>query len=75
MCIPLDPTTGKQIYIFTFNIARIENQKNLSLENALAFWDLLLGQKFKHMELWKEFLTVFCCLQLQASLIKIAFSL
>lgn len=54
----LDPITGKQIYLFTFNIARLENQKNLGLETAIAFWDLLMSERFEHMDLWKQFLVV-----------------
>ncbi|KAJ3272889.1 DCN1-like protein 1 [Terramyces sp. JEL0728] len=49
-------TTGKQIYLFTFNFGKNEGQKNLSYETAIAFWSLLIGEKFKHMDAWLEFL-------------------
>ncbi|KAJ3302556.1 hypothetical protein HDV03_004872 [Kappamyces sp. JEL0829] len=51
-----DPVKGKQIYQFTFNFAKVENQKSLALETAIAFWDLLLADRFPHLELWKDFL-------------------
>lgn len=54
--IDLDPTTAKQIYLFTFNFAKIENQKNLSLETAIAFWDLLMAERFEYLDEWKKFL-------------------
>ncbi|KAI8926435.1 Cullin binding-domain-containing protein [Entophlyctis helioformis] len=51
-----DPQTAKRIYLFAFNFAKSSNQKSLPLESAIAFWDLLLGNKFKHLDLWKTFL-------------------
>jgi DCN1-like protein 1/2 len=51
-----DPKKAKQIYQFTFNFAKVENQKNLALETAIAFWDLLMADRFSDLELWKEFL-------------------
>ena len=53
-----DPVKGKQIYHFTFIIAKQENQKSLALEVAIAFWDLLMADRFPHLDLWKEYLTV-----------------
>jgi DCN1-like protein 1/2 len=34
----------------------VENQKSLSLETAIAFWDLLMTGRFKYLEEWKSFL-------------------
>jgi DCN1-like protein 1/2 len=48
--------TRKQIYQFTFQFARQENQKSLPLETAIAFWELLIAD-FKYFDLWKTFLT------------------
>ncbi|XJO72905.1 hypothetical protein BDV3_003966 [Batrachochytrium dendrobatidis] len=31
-------------------------QKGLGLESALAFWDLLLKDRYTHLNMWKEFL-------------------
>ncbi|UZJ51562.1 hypothetical protein CBS101457_000882 [Exobasidium rhododendri] len=57
-----------RVYEFTYTFAREEGQKSLSLDSALAFWDLLMpssptyGDGPDHfsprqLELWKEFLT------------------
>nr|KAJ3399664.1 DCN1-like protein 1 [Polyrhizophydium stewartii] len=51
-----DPDSAKKIYLFTFNFAKQSNQKTLSLESAIAFWDLLLAGKYTHLDLWKQFL-------------------
>ncbi|CDR87848.1 related to DCN1-scaffold-type E3 ligase [Sporisorium scitamineum] len=60
-----------KVYEYTYGFARREGQKSLALENALAFWDLVLpasptfdrdgdgGGKFtqQQLNLWKQFLT------------------
>ncbi|KAJ3278624.1 DCN1-like protein 2 [Borealophlyctis nickersoniae] len=51
-----DDSTFKPVYMFTFNFARQENQKSLALETAIAFWQLLLTDRFKHLDMWIEFL-------------------
>ncbi|KAI8898158.1 potentiating neddylation domain-containing protein [Globomyces pollinis-pini] len=52
-----DDAKAKLIYLFTFQFARLENQRALGFETAIAFWDLLLVGRFKYLELWKKFLT------------------
>ncbi|CBQ70655.1 conserved hypothetical protein [Sporisorium reilianum SRZ2] len=60
----------EKVYEYTYGFARREGQKSLALENALAFWDLVLpasptfdsdgnGGKFtqQQLDLWKQFLT------------------
>ncbi|TPX63594.1 hypothetical protein SpCBS45565_g06493 [Spizellomyces sp. 'palustris'] len=51
-----DPSKFRDVYNYTFNFARAENQKSLGLDTAIAFWELLLKDKFKHLDLWVEFL-------------------
>ncbi|KAI8826426.1 dcun1d1 protein [Chytriomyces cf. hyalinus JEL632] len=51
-----DAIKFKDIYLFTFNFARQENQKGLALETATAFWQLLLAGRYEHIDLWLEFL-------------------
>lgn len=60
----------EKVYEYTYAFARREGQKSLALENALAFWDLILpaSPTFQRegsqgtftraqLELWKKFLT------------------
>jgi DCN1-like protein 1/2 len=60
----------EKVYEYTYGFARREGQKSLALENALAFWDLILpasptfqregsdGSFTQHQfELWKRFLS------------------
>ncbi|KAJ3071692.1 DCN1-like protein 2 [Podochytrium sp. JEL0797] len=51
-----DPATFKEIYLFTFNFARGENQKSLAKDTAIAFWQLLFADKYKYIDKWLEFL-------------------
>ncbi|KND01302.1 uncharacterized protein SPPG_03111 [Spizellomyces punctatus DAOM BR117] len=51
-----DPSKFRDVYNYTFSFARAENQKSLGLDTAIAFWELLLKDKFKHLDLWVEFL-------------------
>ncbi|KAI8613575.1 Cullin binding-domain-containing protein [Chytriomyces sp. MP71] len=51
-----DPITFRDIYNFTFNFARQDNQKSLALETAVAFWQLLFMDRYTHIALWLEFL-------------------
>lgn len=50
--------TFKEIYLFSFNFAKPPNQKSLPLETAIAFWELLLNGKYKHLDLWTTYLQV-----------------
>ncbi len=60
----------EKVYEYTYGFARTEGQKSLALDNALAFWDLVLPASptfardggegtFTHgqLELWKRFLS------------------
>ncbi|KAJ3189641.1 DCN1-like protein 1 [Irineochytrium annulatum] len=52
-----DPVKFKDIYQYTFNFARQESQRSLLLDTAVAFWQLLLEGRFKHLDLWVEYVT------------------
>lgn len=47
----------KDLYQFTFNYAKNPNHKSLDLEPAIAYWNILLRNRFKFLDLWIEFLT------------------
>lgn len=47
----------KDLYQFTFNYAKNSQQKSLDLELAIAYWNILLRNRFKFLDLWVEFLT------------------
>ncbi|PFH62279.1 hypothetical protein XA68_14274 [Ophiocordyceps unilateralis] len=59
-----DPAFFKRIYRYTFVVGRDQDQKALSLENALVYWSMLFAppgrawktKKHDWLELWKEFL-------------------
>ncbi|KAG7249518.1 hypothetical protein CRUP_022654 [Coryphaenoides rupestris] len=44
------------MYQFTFNFAKNPGQKGLELEMAVAYWNLLLTERFKFLDLWNRFL-------------------
>jgi len=46
----------KDLYRFTFNYAKNLLQKSLDLELAIAYWNILLRNRFKFLDLWVEFL-------------------
>lgn len=46
----------KDLYQFTFNYAKNVQQKSLDLELAIAYWNILLKERFKFLEMWVEFL-------------------
>lgn len=47
----------RDLYQFTFNYAKSHLQKSLDLEPAIAYWNILLRNRFKFLDLWIEFLT------------------
>lgn len=47
----------KDLYQFTFSYAKNSLQKSLDLELAIAYWNILLKDTFKFIDLWIEFLT------------------
>jgi DCN1-like protein 1/2 len=48
----------KDFYQFTFNFAKNPNQKSLDLEDAIAYWKMIMSDRFKYLDLWIAFLTV-----------------
>ena len=46
----------KDLYLFTFNYAKNPLQKSLDLEIAIAYWNILLKNRFKFLDLWIEYL-------------------
>lgn len=46
----------KDLYNFTFNYAKNEGQKGLDLDVAIAYWRIVLADKFRFLELWCKFL-------------------
>ena len=52
----IDPIRFKAFYSFAFDISRMDGQKVLDLQTALTLWRLIITDKFKHLDLWCEFL-------------------
>jgi hypothetical protein len=48
----------KDLYQFTFNFAKSSSQKSLDLEDAVAYWKMILADRFKYLDLWIQFLQV-----------------
>jgi DCN1-like protein 1/2 len=48
----------KDFYHFTFNYAKESGQKGLDLDMAIAYWNIVLKDRFKFLDLWCKFLTV-----------------
>lgn len=48
----------KDLYQFTFNFAKSPNQKSLDLEDAIAYWKMILTDRFKNLDTWIVFLQV-----------------
>lgn len=48
----------RNFYHFTFNYAKDPGQKGLDLEMAIAYWNIVLKDRFKFLDLWVKFLTV-----------------
>ncbi|XP_014901371.1 DCN1-like protein 2b isoform X1 [Poecilia latipinna] len=46
----------KDFYQFTFSFAKNPGQKGLELEMAVAYWNLVLTDRFKFLDLWIRFL-------------------
>ena len=53
-----DPWSFKKMYTFChkFAVDPDVHKRNLPLDTAIAYWNLLLSEKFHHLELWIEFL-------------------
>lgn len=52
-----NPSSFKDMYQFTFNYAKNQQQKSLDLDLAIAYWNILLRKRFKFLDLWVKFLT------------------
>ena len=48
----------KDFYQYTFNYAKESGQKGLDLDMAIAYWNIVLKDRFKFLDLWCKFLTV-----------------
>lgn len=63
--LSLDPNLFKKVYKYTFVLGRENDQKALTLENALVYWDILfsnpgvlwVSKNHNWLDLWKEFLS------------------
>lgn len=53
-----DVNKFKDLYQFTFNFAKLSSQKSLDLEDAIAYWKMILADRFKYLDLWIQFLQV-----------------
>ncbi|XP_044726666.1 DCN1-like protein 1 [Chrysoperla carnea] len=51
-----EPFKFKEFYHFTFNYAKNPGQKGLELDMALAYWNIVLKDRFKFLDLWCTFL-------------------
>ncbi|XP_039263752.1 DCN1-like protein 1 [Styela clava] len=52
-----DKAKFKSLYQYTFNFAKNPEQKGLDLDMAIAYWNILLGDRFKYLDLWCQYLT------------------
>ncbi|ALC44713.1 CG7427, partial [Drosophila busckii] len=46
----------KDFYHFTFNYAKDPGQKGIDLEMAIAYWSIVLSDRFKFLDIWCKFL-------------------
>lgn len=53
----------KDFYHYTFNYAKETGQKGLDLDMAIAYWNIVLKDRFKFLDLWCKFLTVSASMQ------------
>ncbi|KAF7997882.1 hypothetical protein HCN44_009280 [Aphidius gifuensis] len=51
-----DTQKFRDFYHFTFNYAKNPGQKGLDLDMAIAYWNIVLSDKFKFLQLWCQFL-------------------
>jgi len=49
-------STYKELYNYTYDLGKMENQKNVSLDMAIELWNVVLSNKFKDSEIWFNFL-------------------
>jgi DCN1-like protein 1/2 len=48
----------KDFYLFTFQYGKNEGQKSLEVDIALAYWEIVLKNRFTHLDLWLQFVRV-----------------
>lgn len=53
-----DAVKFKELYQFTFSYAKNPGQKGLDLEMAVAYWRIVLADRFPYLEMWCSFLVV-----------------
>jgi DCN1-like protein 1/2 len=53
-----DTNKFKDLYQYTFNFAKTPTQKSLDLEDAIAYWKMILSDRFKNLDTWIKFLMV-----------------
>eukprot|EP01027_Heterolobosea_sp_BB2_P010536 GEZU01015453.1.p1 GENE.GEZU01015453.1~~GEZU01015453.1.p1 ORF type:complete len:289 (-),score=93.66 GEZU01015453.1:206-994(-) len=51
-----DPAQFKQFYNFVFDYNKAEGQKSMAPDIAVASWRLLLQGRYKHLDLWCDFI-------------------
>jgi DCN1-like protein 1/2 len=51
-----EPIRLKEFYQFAFNYAKNPGQKCLDLDMAIAYWNIVLHDKFKFLDLWSRYL-------------------
>ena len=53
-----DPNIFRDLYNYVFDFAKDQGVKNLPVDTAVGFWELLLSKKCKYLKEWIEFITV-----------------
>ncbi|CAD6187988.1 unnamed protein product [Caenorhabditis auriculariae] len=51
-----DGSKFRELYIFTFSYGKQASQRSLELENALAYWNILFGDRYPVLSKWEDFL-------------------
>lgn len=52
-----DSAYFKKVYRFTFTYIKPEGTRTLATESAVAYWELLLCDKFTKLPAWTEFMS------------------
>ena len=53
-----NPRLYKDFYLYTFQYGKNEGQKSLEVDIALAYWEIVLKNRFTHLDLWLQFVRV-----------------
>ncbi|EDV29223.1 uncharacterized protein TRIADDRAFT_49550 [Trichoplax adhaerens] len=51
-----DSVKFKEFYQFTFGFGKNPQQRGMELNTAIAYWNLILKERFKALDLWCDFL-------------------